>query len=506
MYEETYDDGPEIVVGLDIGTTKVVAVVGQRDEQTGLVKILGYGKTESVGVVKGSVRNIDQTTKAVQAAVEEASRVADVTIKEVYVGIAGQNIKCERSVRSFVRKNQDDVITRKEIEDLKQNDSRCSVEAGKVIVHVIPLAFTVDGVSDLTEDDVVGMPGSKVELIYNVITADRLALKNIYRSVKNAGLDVVGFILEPLVSAEAVLDSNDKEAGVILVDIGGGTTDLAIFLDGVLHHTAVIPLAGNSITHDIYKGCSVLRKQAEALKVRFGSALVESVAQDKMISIPSVTNTAPNKEISLTLLATIINARVKEIFEAVHGEINACGIDQNNFIGGVVLTGGGAKLRHIEKSCQYNVRLDARLGIPSKHINPDTPKELVDPIYATAIGLVLYGIRSAEEKRLLHIPAESILGLVPADGQDPVTGVQSKTVRLYGHPGMAPGVPEDTPLPASSEASEESGNLAQNEAPVEEQEEGKTSNKPKKNNPFRRLGAGFNRTLQIFFDSSFEEE
>lgn len=396
------DDDVDVVVGLDIGTTKVVAMVGQRDAETGKIKILGYGKTESTGVIRGSVINIERTAEAVKRAIEQASATSYVDISEVYVGIAGQHIESEILEQSFVRENDEEVFTREEIERLKLKVSRGTVPPGRRIIHVIPRTFSVDGEGGFTEDNIVGMVGSRIDVTFNIITADTVAMRNIQRSVEMAGLELKGFILEPLVSAEAVLDESDKEAGVILVDIGGGTTDLAIFMNGILAHTAVIPLAGNIITSDIKIGCNILPKQAEALKVKFGSALPSESSDEQIVSIPGLRGKTA-KEISLKQLATIIGARMEEIFSSVSCEISNSECDLERFIGGIVLTGGGSKMRHISQVCEFHTHLETRLGLPKEHITPDSPQELADPVFSTAIGLVIYGVRCEEENRMLPL-------------------------------------------------------------------------------------------------------
>ncbi|MCM1170020.1 MAG: cell division protein FtsA [Bacteroides sp.] len=419
-FRATPDDDVDVVVGLDIGTTKVVAVVGQRDTATGKIKILGYGKTESTGVVRGAVINIQTTAEAVKRAVEQASVASNVDINEVYVGIAGQHIQSEVQEYTYVRENSDDVFTREEIERLKVKVSHGTVPAGRKIIHVIPRTFSVDGAGGFTEDNIVGMVGANVNAVLNVITADAVAMRNIQRSVEMAGLDLIGFILEPLVSAEAVLDESDKEAGVVLVDIGGGTTDVAIFMNGILTHTAVIPLAGNIITNDIKTGCTILPKQAEALKVKFGSALPSESSDEQIVSIPGLKGKTA-REISLKQLATIIGARVGEIFSSVSCEIANCQCDLDHFIGGIVLTGGGAKMKHISQVCEFHTQLETRLGMPKEHITPDSPAELADPIYATAIGLVIYGVRSEEENRIIHVAEHGQVAHVhQAEPQQPV--------------------------------------------------------------------------------------
>lgn len=420
----------DVVVGLDIGTTKVVAVVGCRDKKSGKIRILGYGRTESVGVVRGAVINLEKTAQAIHVAVEEASANSEIDIKEVYVGIAGQHIRSYPSETSYVREDRERVFTRQEIEDLKRQMSCSKVMAGERIIHVIPQTFEVDGVADILEDDVVGMVGANVKVSFNIVTADAGAMRNIQRSVEMAGLELRGFILEPLVSAEAVLDENDKAAGVVLVDIGGGTTDVAIFKNSILCHTAVIPLAGNAITSDIRVGCNILPRQAESLKVKFGSALPSENSDEQIVSIPGLKG-RPAKEISLKQLAGIIGARVEEIFGSVACEINNCECDLDRFIGGVVLTGGGAKLRHIDKVCEYLTQLNTRLGVPKEHITSDSPKELGDPVFATAIGLVIYGIRCEEENKRFHVALDDL-----REDEGPIQEIEERREPVHEAPSM----------------------------------------------------------------------
>ncbi|MEG1497841.1 MAG: cell division protein FtsA [Bacteroidales bacterium] len=395
----------EIVVGLDIGTTKVVVIVGYKDDN-GKIHVLGYGHTESVGVLRGSVINVDKTAESIRAAVEEAELRAQVDIHEVYVGIAGQHIKSRQQSGGMVRQNQEEEISREEVVQLIESMKRCQVDPGENIIHVIPQEFIVDGVHGISEDDVVGMSGANLEANFHIITAHFAAMRNIQRSVEKAGLEIGGFVLEPLVSAEAVLDQNDKEAGVVLVDIGGGTTDVAIFNDSVLCHTAVIPLAGNIITKDIKEGCGILPKQAEALKIKFGSALPSENSDEKIVSIPGLRGRSP-KEISLKSLANFIGARMDEVLQNVAFEISNSGCN-SNFIGGIVLTGGGSKLKHVVQLADYVTGIESRIGYPNEHLTEDSPKELNDPIFSTGIGLVIYGIRCEEEKTERKMAVEEL--------------------------------------------------------------------------------------------------
>lgn len=397
----------EIVVGLDIGTTKIAVMVGRKDD-SGKIEILGYGQTESIGVMRGSVINVDKTAESIKIAKEAAELLSGVEIHEVYVGIAGQHIKSRQHRGSVIREHQEEEITKDEVIRLIRNMEKVQVDPGEKIIHVIPQEFIVDGVHGINQEDVVGMSGVSLEANFHIITGHFAAIKNIRRSVEKAGLDIAALVLEPLVSAEAVLDDRDKEAGVVLVDIGGGTTDMAIFQDRVLCHTAVIPLAGNIITQDIKDGCSIIKLQAEALKVRFGSALASENKAEEIISIPGLRGRAP-KEISLKNLANIIGARMSEIIEHVQFEIKNSGYE-NKLIGGIVLTGGGAKLQHVVQLTEYVTGMDTRIGLPNEHLVGKYAKELSDPMFATGVGLVIQGLVREEEKAYessTQMPAKS---------------------------------------------------------------------------------------------------
>ncbi len=384
----------EIIVGLDIGTTKIACFVGQAIEG-GKLKILGYGKTESIGVERGVVRNIKNTAESIQKAVEEASNQANVDIREVYVGIAGQHIKSMQNRGSIMIPQTHKIIEEEDVQRLINDQKNIMLSPGEEIIHILPQCFYVDG-EELSVDP-VGVSGNCLEANFHIVTGNTINLRNIQESVIRAGLTVKGVVLEPIASAEAVLDNRDKDAGVALIDIGGGTTDIAIFESGVIRHTAVIPMAGNLITEDIREGCTILKAQAETLKIRFGSCLPQMVSEDDIISIPGIRN-QPSREISMKTLAGIIHARTQLILEQVAREIQLSGFDKK-LIGGVVLTGGGSKLRYIEQLTSYVTAIDTRLGLPNEHLSNDAPEEIIHPMYATGIGLVLYGIKETENKK-----------------------------------------------------------------------------------------------------------
>ena len=384
-----------ISVGLDIGTTKIVAMVGDKNE-FGKVEILGIGKSKSLGVHRGVVNNITQTIQSIQQAVEEAKLVSGQEINEVVVGIAGQHIRSLQHSDYITRTNSQEVISQKDVERLIQQVYKLVMLPGEEIIHVLPQEFKVDGQAEIKEP--IGMYGGRLEANFHVVVGQVTSIKNIGRCVKSAGLSMGNITLEPLASSEAVLNQDEKEAGVALIDIGGGTTDLAIFKDGIIRHTAVIPFGGNVITEDIKEGCSIIEKQAELLKVKFGSAWPGENRDSEIVSIPGLRGRDP-KEISLKTLSKIINARVVEIMEQVYLEIKNYGHDdqKKKLIGGVVLTGGGSQLKHLKQLVEYITGMDTRIGYPSEHLAGDTQKSDTSPILATAVGLLMNALEQENQ-------------------------------------------------------------------------------------------------------------
>lgn len=386
-----------IVVGLDIGTTKICVTVGRRSEH-GKIEVLGMGKAESAGVTRGVVSNIQKTVQAIILAVEEASAQSNVDVKIVNVGIAGQHIKSLQHRGILTRKELNTEIQRKDIDKLIEDMYKLVMPPGEEIIHVLPQEFTVDNEPGIK--DPIGMAGVRLEANFHIISGHVSAVKNILKCVGNAGLETQELILEPLASSESVLSEEEKEAGVVLVDIGGGTTDLAIFHEGIIRHTAVIPFGGNSVTEDIREGCSVMRNQAELLKTRFGSALAEENKENEIICVPGLRGREP-KEISVKNLAYVIQARMEEIIEHVYYEIKSSGYEKK-LIAGIVITGGGAQLKHLPQLVEFVTGLDSRIGYPNEHLakNDVLPKnvydELKSPMYATGIGLLIKGIQKAE--------------------------------------------------------------------------------------------------------------
>lgn len=378
-----------IVVALDIGTTKVCAIAGSLNEH-GQLEILGVGKVDSVGVSRGVVANIEKTVTAISDAVAEAERRAKIDIKVVHVGIAGQHIKSLQHRGILTRDHSIDEISRADITRLINDMHKLVLPPGDKIIHVIPQEFTIDNEQGII--DPIGMSGVRLEANFHIITGQITASKNIYKCVERSGLEVGSLTLEPIASSQSVLSREEMEAGVALVDIGGGTTDLAIFYDGIIRHTAVIPFGGNVITKDIKEGCNVMQSQAEQLKVKFGSALADEVFDNRIITIPGLKGREP-KEISEKNLARIIQARVEEIFDHVFWEIRRSGFERKLMAGGIVLTGGGALLAHIEKLAAYHTGMPTRIGSPIEHLAHGYAQDLSSPIYATALGLILKGLK-----------------------------------------------------------------------------------------------------------------
>jgi len=378
------DLSENIVVGLDIGTTKIVCMVGRKNEFN-KIEILGIGKSESLGVTRGVVSNIEKTVSAIHEAVREAEDNAGVNIRVVNVGIAGQHIKSLQHRGVHTRKSAADEISQLDIDALIEDMYKLVMQPGEEIIHVLPQEYIVDNEQGIKEP--IGMSGVRLEANFHIITGQISAAKNIHRCVTKADLEVDDLILEPLASAEAVLSDEEKEAGVALVDIGGGTTDIAIFHEGIIRHTAVIPYGGNIITEDIKTGCTIMKKQAEQLKVKFGSALGSESQANEIVCIPGLRGRDP-KEISVKNLAHIIQARMEEIIEQVFYEIKNSGF-QKQLIGGIVLTGGGAMLKNISQLTEYLTGMDTRVGHPTEHIA--NSEGVTNPIYATSVGLIIKG-------------------------------------------------------------------------------------------------------------------
>lgn len=383
----------KIIVGLDIGTTKTCAIVGRQNEY-GKLEVLGMGKSLSEGVSRGIVTNIDKTINSIETAINEAENQSGINIKVVNVGIAGQHIRSAVQHGGITRESSEDEINIEDINRLTNDMYKIVTPPGSEIIHVMPQDYYVDYEENIK--DPVGMTGVRLEADFHIITAQTSAINNVNKCVRRAGLEIENLILEPLASSLSVLSEDEKEAGVCLVDIGGGTTDIAVFHEGIIRHTAVIPFGGNIITGDIKQGCSVLTHQAELLKIKFGKAIAEEASPNEIVSIPGLKNRPP-REISIKNLANVIEARMQEIIELVHTEIITSGFEQK-LSGGIILTGGGAQLACLKQLVEYMTGLDARIGYPNEHLGRSKVDAVKSPMFATTIGLVLSGFRAIDER------------------------------------------------------------------------------------------------------------
>lgn len=385
-----------IIIGLDIGTTKIAVIAGRKNE-FGKLDILGFGRSNSNGVRHGQVLNIDETIKAISAALQDCKTSnPNLEINEVYVGIAGHHIKSLQTRGDMVRQNTDDEIIQKEIDQLIADQYKTYIPAGDQIIDVIAQEFTVDNFQNIPNP--IGYGGVKIGANFHIITGDKNAIRNINRSVERAGLYSKDLVLQPLASAAAVMGQEDFEAGVAIVDIGGGTTDLAVFYEGVLKHTAVIPFAGENITNDIKTGLGVLKTQAEKMKTQFGFALADEAKSNAFITIPGLRG-MPAKEISVKNLANIIQARMGEILGFVTYHLKQVGLDNKALNGGIILTGGGSQLKHLIQLTEFETGLNARIGFPNEHLTAGHIEELAKPTYSTCIGLILKGYDDYEHNR-----------------------------------------------------------------------------------------------------------
>ena len=376
----------QYVAAIDIGTTKIVAIVGKKNEN-GKIEILGLSKAPSKGVKRGVVLNIEETVSAIETTVEDVQRRSGIMFSEVFVGIAGQHIKSMKNRGYITREAYDDEIKKEEVFRLIEDMHKIHIEIGEEIIHVIPQNFIVDNETGVKSP--IGMCGRRLEANFHIVIGQVAAAKNIEKCIRKANLSVKDMILEPLASSDAVLTDDEKEAGVVLVDIGGGTTDVAVYYDNIIRHTAVIPFGGNVVTKDIKEGCAILQRHAEQLKIQYGSALGDIAPEDKVVSIPGISGREP-KEISFKSLAYIIQSRMEEIIDAVNFEIQNSGY-ADKLAAGVVITGGGAMLKHLPQLMKFKTAMDVRIGLPNEHLAGSAKNEINQPMYATSVGLIMRG-------------------------------------------------------------------------------------------------------------------
>jgi cell division protein FtsA len=385
------------VAAIDIGTTKIVAIIGKKNEQ-GTIEVVGLGRTESRGVARGEVINIDNTVSSINKAVAIAQTQANVKISDVYVGIAGKHIRCSQNRGYITRETHESVIAKEDVEKLIKDQYNVLTNPGEEIIHVLPQTYLVDNEYDVT--DPIGMVGRRLEANFHMVVGKVDSVNYIKRSIAKSGLIPKGIILEPLASAESVLADDEKEVGVILVDIGGGTSDIAVYYENIIRHTAVIPFGGKVITNDIKEGCKILERQAEQLKVVHGQSLMDYADSNKIISVSVIKGREP-KEISLKTLAGIIQARMEEIIDAVIFEVEASGV-VDKIGAGIVLTGGGALLKNLRQLVAFKTGMDTRIGVPNELIKSEI-ENLNNPMFATSVGLLMKGFNNDIEADLLNV-------------------------------------------------------------------------------------------------------
>ncbi|MEE4215277.1 MAG: cell division protein FtsA [Bacteroidales bacterium] len=377
----------QYVAAIDIGTTKIVSIVGKKNPN-GKIEILGLSKAPSNGVKRGVVLNIEETVSAIESTVADVQQRSGIVFTDVFVGIAGQHIKSMKSRGYINRDSIDDEIDKDDVFNLTQDMHKIPIEIGEEIIHVIPQNFIVDNETGVKNP--IGMCGRRLEANFHIVIGQVASAKNIEKCIRKSGLKVKDLILEPLASSDAVLTDDEKEAGVVLVDIGGGTTDVAVYYDNIIRHTAVIPFGGNVVTRDIKEGCSILQRYAEQLKVQYGSALGDIAPEDKVVSVPGISGRDP-KEISFKSLAYIIQSRMEEIIDAVNFEIQSSGY-ADKISAGVVITGGGAMLKHLPQLVRFKTAMDVRIGFPNEHLGGNSKDEINQPMFATSVGLIMRGL------------------------------------------------------------------------------------------------------------------
>lgn len=377
----------QYVAAIDIGTTKIVSIVGKKNPN-GKIEILGLSKAPSNGVKRGVVLNIEETVSAIESTVTDVQQRSGIVFTDVFVGIAGQHIKSMKSRGYINRDSIDDEINKDDVFNLTQDMHKIPIEIGEEIIHVIPQNFIVDNETGVKNP--IGMCGRRLEANFHIVIGQVASAKNIEKCIRKSGLKVKDLILEPLASSDAVLTDDEKEAGVVLVDIGGGTTDVAVYYDNIIRHTAVIPFGGNVVTRDIKEGCSILQRYAEQLKVQYGSALGDIAPEDKVVSVPGISGRDP-KEISFKSLAYIIQSRMEEIIDAVNFEIQSSGY-ADKISAGVVITGGGAMLKHLPQLVRFKTAMDVRIGFPNEHLGGNSKDEINQPMFATSVGLIMRGL------------------------------------------------------------------------------------------------------------------
>ncbi|HEV2219314.1 MAG TPA: cell division protein FtsA [Casimicrobiaceae bacterium] len=374
-------DSKSLIVGLDVGTSKIVAIVAEVTDDG--LNVIGLGTQPSRGLKKGVVVNIEATMASIQRVLEEAELMADCRISEVYTGIAGSHIRSLNSSGMVAIKEKE--VTQADIDRVVDTAKAIAIPNDQQVLHILPQEFIIDGQEDVREP--LGMSGVRLEVKVHIVTGAVSAVENITKCVRRCGIEVRDIILQPLASARAVLNEDEKELGVCLMDIGGGTTDIAVFAGGAIRHTAVIPIAGDQVTNDIAMTLRTPTKEAEELKLRYGCALRQLADPNEVIEVPGVGERAPRK-LSRPMLAEVIEPRIEELYSLVQAELRRSGFEEL-LSSGIVLTGGSALLAGMTELGEEVFHLPVRVGIPSY---VGGLSEIVrNPRYATSVGLLLEG-------------------------------------------------------------------------------------------------------------------
>jgi cell division protein FtsA len=388
-----------ILAAIDIGTTKIVTIVGRMNDM-GKLEILGMSKTPSKGVKRGVVLNIEEAVSAIRYTVDEVQKQVGFIIKEAYVCIAGQHITSLQNRGYILRESYEEEITKEDTDRLLAEMFKISIQPGEEIIHVIPQSYVVDNETGVKNP--IGMFGKRLEGNYHIVIGQTSSARTIGRCVNRVGINVKQMILEPLASSAAVLTEDEIEAGVALVDIGGGTTDIAVYYDDIIKHTAVIPFGGNVITKDVMEGCSILNKHAELLKIQYGSALGDLAEEAKVVAVPGISGREP-KEVSIKSLAYIIQSRMEEIIDAIVYQLESSDCLEK-LTAGIVITGGGSLLRHLPQLVKYRTGLDVRIGKPEVQLGNSDLKEVNHPMYSTSVGLLFKGFENSVPEPMQEIP------------------------------------------------------------------------------------------------------
>jgi len=392
--------GEQMIVGLDIGTSKVVAIVGVAGAN-GKLEIVGTGHYPSSGIKKGVVVNIESTVHAIQRAIEEVELMAGCQIHSVYAGIAGSHI---RSLNSHgIVAIRDREVHQTDIDRVIDAARAVAIPADQEILHVLPQEFIIDNQEGVREP--LGMSGVRLEAKVHLVTCAANAAQNIKKCIRRCGLEVDDIILEQLASSYAVLTEDEKQLGVCLVDIGGGTTDIAIFTDGAIRHTGVIPIAGDQVTNDIAMALRTPTAHAEELKIKYACALAQLAGPEESVKVPSVGDRPP-RSLSRQALAEVVEPRYDELFTLVQSELRRSGLEEL-IAAGIVLTGGTSKMEGVVDLAEEIFHMPVRLGMP--HNIQGLADIVNNPIYSTGVGLLLYGLQQQQENR-------TVPGKVPGSG------------------------------------------------------------------------------------------